>query len=120
MRSKALSISLLGVGQIKQKIIKIKRLTFDLSTPPTDEVADLNVIKNVECDSDNGSPDDDAVCNYVLSNVGPANYQITVTGIGNSPEPSTFSGSSEGTLVQIEEGDIILKKKSPILINQKI
>jgi hypothetical protein len=74
-------------------------------TPPPEELANLNVIKTVECESTSGEPDDEAVCNYVEANLLPGleDYEMTVT--GNSPDPSEFPGSSTGTNVQLGEGN---------------
>jgi hypothetical protein len=74
-------------------------------TPP-EELAKLNVIKNVECDSNGGSPNDEAVCDFVEANISPEDYEMTVT--GNNPNPSQFPGSSTGTNVQLEEGDYVV------------
>jgi hypothetical protein len=73
---------------------------------PSEELAKLNVIKNVECDSNGGSPNDAAVCDFVEANISPEDYEMTVT--GNNPTPSQFPGSSTGTKVQLEEGDYIV------------
>ncbi|HET7643155.1 MAG TPA: hypothetical protein VFK40_06580 [Nitrososphaeraceae archaeon] len=71
---------------------------------PTEELANLNVIKNVDCISEGGTPNDDAVCDYVLENILPSNYQMIVTGIGANANPSEFPGSSTGTNVQLGAG----------------
>ena len=63
------------------------------------------MIKNVDCISEGGTPDDDdAVCDYVLENILPSNYQMIVTGIEANSIPSEFPGSSTGTNVQLEAG----------------
>jgi hypothetical protein len=62
------------------------------------------VIKNVDCISEGGTPDDDAVCDYVLENILPSNYQMIVTGIEADAIPSEFPGSSTGTNVQLRAG----------------
>lgn len=76
----------------------------NISIPPAEEFANLNVIKNVDCISEGGTPDDDAVCDYVLENILPSNYQMIVTGIEANSIPSEFPGSSTGTSVQLGAG----------------
>ncbi|HET8792838.1 MAG TPA: hypothetical protein VFM31_03510, partial [Nitrososphaeraceae archaeon] len=76
----------------------------NISIPPAEEFANLNVIKNVNCISEGGMPDDDAVCDYVLENILPSNYQMIVTGLGANAIPSEFPGSSTGTSVQLGAG----------------
>jgi hypothetical protein len=71
-------------------------------TPP-EELANLNVIKTVECNAPGGQPNEEAVCDYVEANISPEDYQMIVT--GNSPDPSEFPGSSSGTNVELGEGD---------------
>jgi hypothetical protein len=71
-----------------------------------DEPGILTVFKIVQCESNGGSPDNNAVCNYAINSnnfPGPEDYQITVT--GNDPDPSSFSGSSTGTPVSLGSGD---------------
>ncbi|HEX5186527.1 MAG TPA: hypothetical protein VFV86_06520 [Nitrososphaeraceae archaeon] len=72
--------------------------------PPQEEFANLNVIKNVNCISEGGMPDDDAVYDYVLENILPSNYQMIVTGLGANAIPSEFPGSSSCTNVQLGAG----------------
>ncbi|HJT83430.1 MAG TPA: hypothetical protein VJ697_03015 [Nitrososphaeraceae archaeon] len=63
------------------------------------------MIKNVDCISEGGTPDDDdAVCDYVLENILPSNYQMIVTGIEADANPSEFPSSSTGTNVQLGAG----------------
>jgi hypothetical protein len=86
-------------------------------TPP-EELANLNVIKNVDCISEGGRPDDDAVCDYVLENILPSNYQMIVTGIGTNAIPSEFPGSSTGTNVQLgDEVEVTYLRKKQQLLN---
>lgn len=73
--------------------------TEETPIPPPPEVPDtLTVFKEVECESNNGSPSDDAVCAFALASANfhdPSDYPITVT--GNSPNPSDFPGSSRNS-----------------------
>jgi len=74
--------------------------------PPPEEPGLLTVSKEVECQSNNGSPDDTALCDYAITSPNfpqPAAYPIAVT--GSSPSPSNFAGSSTGTPVTIGAGD---------------
>jgi hypothetical protein len=54
-------------------------------TPP-EELANLNVIKNVECESNVGSPNNAAVCDFVEANISSEDYEMSVT--GNNPNPA--------------------------------
>jgi hypothetical protein len=68
------------------------------------------VTKNVTCDSINGSPNEDAICAFVLENILPEDFPMTVTG-NNNPNPSQFAGSSSGTNVQLGEGDYVVDEE---------
>lgn len=73
--------------------------------PPPEEPGKLTVSKEVLCDSNNGSPSDDAVCTFAINSVNfpdPEDYPITVT--GNDPDPTDFPGSFTGTPVAIGPG----------------
>jgi hypothetical protein len=83
--------------------------SIDCILPPPVLLANLNVTKNVQCRSTNGSPDNDAVCAYVLPNISPADYNMTVT--GNNPIPSQFPGSSSGTIVLLGAGDYVVDEE---------
>jgi hypothetical protein len=63
----------------------------------------LLVTKVVRCVSELGIPSDEAVCNFVLDNVSPNQFTITVT--GNKSTPPAFQGSTNGTSVSIYPGN---------------
>ena len=48
----------------------------------------------------------------------PSDFAITVT--GNSPSPSSFSGSSSGTSVTLKDGKYSVTSSSPLVILQAI
>jgi hypothetical protein len=63
----------------------------------------LLVTKVVKCVSELGIPSDEAVCKFVLDNVLPSQFTITVT--GNKSTSPTFQGSVNGTSVSIQPGN---------------
>jgi hypothetical protein len=63
----------------------------------------LLVTKVVRCVSELGIPSDEAVCKFVLDNVLPSQFTITVT--GNKSTPPAFQGSVNGTNVSIHPGN---------------
>ncbi len=63
----------------------------------------LLVTKVVRCVSELGIPSDEAVCKFVLDNVLPSQFTMTVT--GNKSTPSAFQGSFNGTSVSIHPGN---------------
>ena len=63
----------------------------------------LLVSKVVRCTSELGIPSDEAVCKFVLDNVLPSQFTMTVT--GNKSTPPTFQGSVNGTSVSIHPGN---------------
>ncbi len=63
----------------------------------------LLVTKVVRCVSELGIPSDEAVCKFVLDNVLPSQFTMTVT--GNKSTPTTFQGSVNGTSVSIPPGN---------------
>jgi hypothetical protein len=81
--------------------------TIPPQTPPPEELANLNVIKNVVCRTTNPE-NNPSVCDYVLANISPSDSNMTLTGIDNDPEPSEFPGSSTVTNVQLGAGGYIL------------
>lgn len=62
----------------------------------------LLVTKVVRCVSDLGVPSDEAVCKFVLDNVLPSQFIMTVT--GDKSTPPTLQGSVNGTSVSIHPG----------------
>jgi hypothetical protein len=74
--------------------------------PPTPSPnGTLTVVKEVECDSNNGNPSNDEVCAFAENSDNfpqPSDYPITVD--GNGPTPPSFQGSSTGTPVTIGSG----------------
>ena len=62
----------------------------------------LLVTKVVRYVSELGIPSDEAVCKFVLDNVLPSQFTMTV--IGNKSTPSAFQGSFNGTSVQYTLG----------------
>ncbi|MDQ4072874.1 MAG: hypothetical protein M3162_01080 [Thermoproteota archaeon] len=65
--------------------------------------SNLLVTKTIRCESNMGIPSDAAVCQFVLENVVPSQFTITVTGT-NSP-PTTIQGSINGTNVSVGQGN---------------
>ena len=65
--------------------------------------ASLLVTKVVGCVSELGIPSDEAVCRFVLDNVLPSQFTMTVT--GNKSTPPSFQGSVNGTIVSILPGN---------------
>jgi hypothetical protein len=63
----------------------------------------LLVTKVVKCVSELGIPSDEAVCKFVLDNVTPGQFTMTVT--GNKSTPPVFQGSANGTSVSIHPGN---------------
>lgn len=73
--------------------------------PPPEEPGTLTVIKEVECDSNAGTPSDTAVCDFAVASANfpeSSEYPISVT--GNNPDSSDFPGSATGTPVEIGPG----------------
>lgn len=71
-----------------------------------EEKAKLTVIKEVKCESDFGTPSDEAVCQFAQATAAfpdSSDFPITVT--GNNPNPSQFPGSATGITVTIGAGD---------------
>ncbi|MEJ7641274.1 MAG: hypothetical protein WKF36_03660 [Candidatus Nitrosocosmicus sp.] len=63
----------------------------------------LLVTKVVRCVSELGIPSDEAVCKFVLDNVLPSQFTMTVT--GNKSNPPSFQGTVNGTIVSIHLGN---------------
>ena len=62
----------------------------------------LIVTVRVTCESRSGQPSDEAVCDWVLANVGPADYTVYVT--ANDASPASFAGNESGTSVSAGPG----------------
>jgi hypothetical protein len=77
-------------------------LTTAAKTATSNVPATLLITKVIRCDSNLGLPSDDAVCQFVLANVRPSQFTITVS--GNNPNPSSFQGSLNGTKVSLYPG----------------
>jgi hypothetical protein len=81
------------------------------STTPTqssqsgqaEESSNLLVTKTIRCESSMGIPSDTAVCQFVLENVVPSQFTITVNGTGSAP--TTIQGSANGTNVSVGQGN---------------
>ena len=65
--------------------------------------ASITVTKIVRCDSSLGIPSDDSVCQFVLENVDPNQFNLVVT--GNNPNITSFQGSANGTNISISPGN---------------
>ena len=72
-------------------------------SPQSDSGSSLLVTKVVRCISELGIPSDEAVCKFVLDNVLPSQFTMTVT--ENKSTPQTFQGSVNGTSVSIHPGN---------------
>jgi len=80
------------------------------------EPGTLTVIKQVECESREGTPSDEEVCAYAENSVNfpdPEDFTITLT--SSNPNPSTFPGSSTGTPVNLGTGLFIITETIPNL-----
>lgn len=62
----------------------------------------LMITKVIKCFSNLGIPSNEAVCKFVLDNVLPSEFTITV--LGNKSTPSLFQGSINGTVVSLQPG----------------
>jgi hypothetical protein len=70
------------------------------------EPGTLTVSKEIVCESTNGSPSDDAVCDFAKTSPNyPQTEDFSFTVSGNNPNPSTFPASSSGTPVTIGAGN---------------
>lgn len=66
----------------------------------------LFVSKEIVCRSTNGTPSDDAVCNFAESSPNyPQIQNFSFTVSGNNPKPSSFIASPSGTSVNLEPGN---------------
>jgi hypothetical protein len=74
-----------------------------ISSTPIETPSSLLVTKVIRCVSDLGIPSDEAVCKFVLGNVFPSQFTVTVA--GNKSAPSVFQGSINGTSVPIYPGN---------------
>ncbi len=83
--------------------LKYKKPANELMSTESKESAFLIVTKAVRCDSNLGIPSDEAVCKFVLDNVFPSQFTMTV--IGNKSNPSVFQGSVNGTSVSVNSGN---------------
>jgi hypothetical protein len=82
---------------------KVNDITAILEKPTS-----LLVTKAIHCESDLGIPSDEAVCQFVSSNVNSSQFTITVT--GNNSNPSNFQGSINGTEVTINPGNYTISE----------
>jgi len=75
------------------------------------EQTQLIVTKLVECESVNGEPNNQALCDFAESSINfpsPEDFEITVT--ANNAQPSNFPGSSSGTPVEMDAGDYTVEE----------
>jgi hypothetical protein len=100
----AQNVSSLGTEQQKSAAQPSTGREFSNNSFPTtaNQTSTLLVSKVIQCDSELGIPSDEAVCQFVLANVAPSQFTMTVT--GNKPNPSAFQGSANGTEVQLSPG----------------
>jgi hypothetical protein len=68
-----------------------------------EQQATVTVTKIVRCDSSLGIPSDDSICQFVLENVAPNQFDLTVT--GNNPNMTSFQGSANGTSISVDPGN---------------
>jgi hypothetical protein len=71
-----------------------------------EEPGTLTVAIEIQCEATNGTPSNQAVCEYATNSFNypiPGDYPVSVT--GNNPSPTSFPGSSSGTEVTIGAGD---------------
>ena len=86
-----------GSLEMEQTKEQTKSSQYDNGSPS------LLVTKVVRCVSELGIPSDEAVCKFVLDNVLPSQFTMTVT--ANKSTPSVFQGSVNGTSVSIHPGN---------------
>jgi hypothetical protein len=79
-----------------------------LSQSDQAKLGNLIVTKSIRCDSELGIPSDTAVCKFVLENVDPGQFTITVTGT-NSP-PTKIQGSVNGTSISLSQGNYTISE----------
>jgi len=89
------------MGQAKPQLNYAESTNKLISSTPI-ETPSLLVTKVIRCVSDLGIPSDEAVCKFVLGNVLPSQFTVTVA--GNKSTPSVFQGSINGTSVSIYPG----------------
>jgi hypothetical protein len=74
----------------------------------TNESSTLLVTKVIKCVSELGIPSDEAVCKFVLDNVDPSQFIITVTGINSNPV--VIQGSVNGTSIPLNPGKYVVSE----------
>ena len=72
--------------------------------------ASVTVTKIVRCDSSLGIPSDDSICQFVLENVAPNQFDLIVT--GNNPNMTSFQGSANGTDISLDPGNYTVSESS--------
>lgn len=75
-----------------------------------EQQATVTVTKIVRCDSSLGIPSDDSVCQFVLENVDPNQFDLIVT--GNNPNMTSFQGSANGTNISLDPGNYTVSESS--------
>jgi hypothetical protein len=75
-----------------------------------EQQATVTVTKIVRCDSSLGIPSDDSICQFVLENVDPSQFDLIVT--GNNPNMTSFQGSSNGTNISLDTGNYTVSESS--------
>lgn len=68
--------------------------------------ATLTVVFLVDCQSTGGTPSDTEVCDRALEIAPPSAFPNTIT--ANNPNPSTFAGSSIGTVITLGAGHYLI------------
>jgi hypothetical protein len=74
----------------------------------------LEVTNTVICTPNDTSGPTTAACQFILNNILPNSFNITVT--GNNPNPSKFTGSNEPVIVPLGAGDYEVIEETPVVL----
>ena len=110
------AVSIGGYSQVSWETYAQSNSTVETKKEPVvanttqEQQATVTVTKIVRCDSSLGIPSDDSVCQFVLENVDPNQFDLIVT--GNNPNMTSFQGSANGTDISLDPGNYTVSESS--------
>ena len=110
------AVSIGGYSQVSWETYAQSNSTVETEKEPVvanttqEQQATVTVTKIVRCDSSLGIPSDDSVCQFVLENVDPNQFDLIVT--GNNPNMTSFQGSANGTNISLDPGNYTVSESS--------
>lgn len=83
--------------------------TYGVNSSSKNDHSVILIKKNLKCESSLGLPNDGEVCKFILNNVKPSQFNISIK--GNNTQIITLQGSNSGTNITLNSGPYVITEQ---------